>query len=296
MTALVVEEKRLQQLRKLKFLSISSSHGRWHSPLDVLARESSPEDARKFLCDHFPKDTFSRAWGGLILGKNEFPKIGMQALTTISENQNRNRRELKNVVANSMARVVIHKSGSNELKSFMVTDEKKILEVEPWGLRVWNELPPGKKINFDPRRRRCLGEEAIKNIEQRVEEYLENLKRIYTDSDAEFVFHVSILERICNKDKYLKNCNIYFAYANRFLKEKLKRLNRVDQVKNRKGIFIYWHFLNVAEQFYLAENPILLFKPHEQKNGWMVHRNREAMEKLVDMYMAEVYKVLDDKI
>ena len=238
MAAMVIDKKRLEQVKALKYLHISSSHGRWHSPLDVLMRESSPQDARKFLCDHFPEDTFSRAWGGLSLGKKEFPKIGMQALPRISEKQDRYRKELKSVVSNSLARVVIHKSGSNELKSLIVNDEKKILEVEPWGLLIWNGLPAWKKINFDRRRQRCLGEKAQENIEMRMEEYVKKLIEIYTDSDAEFVFHVSILERICNKDKYLKSCNIFFAYANSYLKEKIRRLNRVDRVQNRKGVFI----------------------------------------------------------
>ena len=206
------------------------------------------------------------------------------------------RKDLKNVVSNSLARVVIHKTGSNEIKPLMVDDEKRILEVEPWGVGIWNGLSPLQKISLNTRRRRCLGGEAQANIEKRMDEYLEELKKIYTDSSAEFVFHVSILERICNRDRYLKNGNIFFAYANSYLKEKLHRLNREDRVKNRKGEFIYWHFLNVASQFYESENPTLLFKPHERQNGWMVHRNREAMQVLVDMYMAEVYEVLVGKI
>ena len=48
----------------------------------------------------------------------------------------------------------------------------------------------------------------------------------------------------------------------------------------------------VSKQFFEANDPKYLFRSYERENGWMVHRTREAMEALVEMYLAEVYKVL----
>jgi hypothetical protein len=275
----------------IKLLVINSSHGRHHSPNDT-GGATTPGQARKFLLDHFPTGTQSRAWGGLILGGIEFPKRGFRALTELSSGTKRKIREVKTEIRVSHAQVAVQVSGSNELKSFMVNDKDQVQIVEEWGVKTWKQLTSSQKSNFNPRKHRCLGKDAHDLVKKRVKTYVSNLVEIYADSELEYVFHVSILERICEKDTYLKNCNIYYAYANHFLKIELGRLNGVNRVKNRGGNYITWNFVAVSKQFFEANDPKYLFKSYERENGWMVHRTKEAMEALVEMYLAEVYKVL----
>lgn len=269
----------------------NSSHGRYHSPRDC-GRNSTPEEAREFLVNHFPPGTESRAWGGLILGGVETPKKGMFICKEFGSESRRKIRELKGVLKNSRAQVAIHSSGSNELKSFMINDNNEIQAVGDGGLKTWEQLTPDQKINFNYRKKQCLHPAAQTLVKERVGKYVDNLAEIYKESGLRHVFHISILERIYEKDPWLKNCNIFYAYANNFLKMELAKLNGTKQMKNKFGEIVTWHFVNVAEQFYGAGDPKLLFNEWERGNGAMIHRNRESMKSLVDMYMLKIFKVL----
>ena len=190
------------------------------------------------------------------------------------------------------------------LKFLMADDKGQVPLVNEVRLRIWEELPPERKINFDPRKGNFLDTKQKRIVGGRVLKYLENIKPIYESSNIKYVFHVSPLERIYTRpeDTLLRDCNIYYAYASFYLKKALARLNGEGEegeerrVRNKKGEKISWFFINASGQFYNAENPSSLFEDYDRGNGRLLHRTQAAMEELVETYMTGIHKKLEEGV
>ena len=67
-------------------------------------------------------------------------------------------------------------------------------------------------------------------------------------------------------------------------------------VCNANGKFITWEFVNVSEQYYMAQarnNVASLYRRNERISGELTHRNIHAYRELIDLYMREVHKYVE---
>ena len=282
------------KLAKVGVIAVKDSHGRHHSP-GCSAPVASYDEADAFLKKHFPAGTESRAWGGLTLDSVVFDKNTGKFCEKMPDAAVKQRKKVRAFVSKSTARVAVMECGSNAIFALMTDDGNNVLPAGESFWNDWNALPESWRISPHFNKKMFISKAASMHIKERVRSYVRNVIEIYENSDVEFVFHVSILERLYKSNHVLEKCNLYYAYANFYLKKELQKLNGLDpgnRVINRSGKVIGWHFVNVASQFYKAKQPKNLFLKKERNSGRMVHRNKEAMEELVEMYMAEVYTTL----
>ena len=291
------------RLAKVGVIAWGDSHLR-HSSKDDARPAASYSEADRLFKKHFPvgKHTESRAWGGLTLDTVLFDKDSGKICDKKSRlfiRKTKQRDKVRDFVAASKARVAVMECGSNSIFAFTTDDENFVFPTDSGSINKWNKVPSNWKINPRFNKTNYFSTTAVCHIKKRVQTYVENLVQIYKNSDVEFVFHVSILERVYKPTHVLRNCNLYFAYANFFLKRELNKLNGVDlsdRVMNRAGKSISWHFINVARQFYKAKDQESLFMKWERdnytKNRYLIHRSREAMDEIIGMCMAELYDTL----
>ena len=167
---------------------------------------------------------------------------------------------------------------SNDWKCFLTDHKGHMLPLMSSSYSRWSKLSGKEKANYDAFAHKPLLKESRLHLECQFLKYEEILKPILAKSNLESIYHSSVLERMNSKYPYLP---FYFAILNSFLKKYLKLWNNNKTFVNKNGKPIRCNFINVADQFHLAENPIKLFIKREVvAGGELTHRTHEAYDKL----------------
>lgn len=225
-------------------------------------------------------------FGGLTLAPVEFMREGWGTLEKKSGHRKRQVSELERGIRRSNLSNCLLVGGTNDFKWFIVREgEGKPVSLAKNGLEVWGKLKGSQKLRFNPRKHLVLGQEARQFILGKVQDFVDILVNIFKNSRFSKVFISSLLERRLPGVPYLE---IYFAHINCFMEKSVHKLNDRDTVKNVLGQPIAWFFVNVADQFYLSENPEALFRESLHSRGGLVHRHITAMEEICFKYMTAI--------
>ena len=167
---------------------------------------------------------------------------------------------------------------SNDYKTFL-SIEGKMIPLTRKAKSHFDKLTKKEKATYDVLTHRPLLKTSKIHLESKFQAYENILTPILAKSNLEYFYHCSIFERI---NPRVANLPMYFAILNSFLKRKLNYWSRNETFKNRNGKPIKCIFVDVREQFFLAENPHKLFVDREViSGGELVHRQDWALDELV---------------
>ena len=233
---------------------------------------------------------------GMFLLNTEFERgVSLVQLPQKSQFRINQCNKLFDAMRTSHEKVCILVVGSNDIKSFIVNPlTKKVFKLRNNFVRKFNSLSPDKKSKLVLRNTKCLTGVVQSHLEKRVEELLQTIVVVLKDCNFNHVIFSSLLER--NWDKVgMPDLPFWFAHINAVLYTKLQKLD--GKVENRYKSFIKFHFVNVCDQYFNAEDNKSvdqIFRSYEVLGGELTHRNSEAMREIVRRYMVEANMHLSD--
>ena len=261
---------------------LASSHGRIYATTHAERNYSSSR--KENFHSYFPKFKAIYFWPGLTL-LDDYAREGFKKLLKKGKGHQADKEHFEAIFRNSMAKMVLLIIGSNDYKSF-ITKNGRILRCSKKDRKRWQSLEASKKINFQPRdHRKFLIDSDINHIKENVKVFFEYLISLVKNSRKTTVFLSSLLERVYKVNH--PNLDLLFAYINHFLFEEVKKNTEICNAIGGKVNFV---FINVACQFYNAENPVSLAIDREKGRGELTHRNKTAMRELAGTYGSHILK------
>lgn len=173
---------------------------------------------------------------------------------------------------------------SNDYKAFITNHLGKLLPLNKGAIEKWEKLKSekGKRVGYNAFDKRPWSWKLRKQLMAQFGVYKDVLASILSRSSLKVLHHSSILERL---NPAIEHLDFYFAVLNSVLQRHLERWSREEVFKNKHGEPIVCKFVNVKEQFCLAPEPELLFRPREVADrGELTHRNDEAMDVIADIW------------
>ena len=224
-----------------------------------------------------------RSFGGLIIMNKIFERDYLEVLPDQSRKTFRRIKktqflDFSNYLSSGVENSALLVCLSNDWKCFLTDHKGHMLPLMSSAYVKWRKLSAEEKANYDAFVYKPLFKESRLHLESQFLMYEQILKPILAKSKLESIYHSSVLERMHPKYPYLP---FHFAILNSYLKKYLKIWNNNKTFVNKYGTPIKCNFVNVADQFHLAENPQLLFIRREiDAGGELTHRTNEAYDKL----------------
>ena len=253
--------------------------------------------ARQRFEEYFPIGSEIKAWGGLILAKDDY---GLQPLSRLVKPPYKRDskviqvEEFENFLKYSKCKVSLQVTTANDFKVFLVK-EGQMLPVSPQSEERWSQLSNEQKCGFSIKKSRFLSKDSRDFIQEKVETYVSYLKKLYQLSHAKFVFHSSLLERSYPKIKIFRNLELYFCHLNDMIRREINSLNQGEGVNNVDGERIEWFFIDVSHHFFKETEKIKLFTFTDQKKKTLVHRNEKELKLIVDSYLQHIHQKLAER-
>ena len=193
---------------------------------------------------------------------------------------------------NAKERVCLLVIGTNDFKSFLVRNNKKLKAGSSFK-RKWDKLSLSQKVKFSAKTHRLVSRTVLDHMKDQIDKFVDKVKVVAEECKFDVILLSSLLERNYDKVGY-KHLDFWFAHLNHLLYKALKKLEL--SVCNANGKFITWEFVNVSEQYYMAQarnNVASLYRRNERISGELTHRNIHAYRELIDLYMREVHKYVE---
>lgn len=168
---------------------------------------------------------------------------------------------------------VIFLGMSNDLES-LIFQCGNLLRVKPNAHARWGKLSSEEKAHFNHNALKLLHNNSVTFLKWRLSLYVEQLSDLFSNTSAQVVYHLSVLERLM--PLVHPNLPMHMAILNSFLFTLLKKI----AIRNKFGQKIRFQFVNVATQFYSEKNPSILFRDNEVYKGVMVHRTMKAYQNI----------------
>ena len=292
---------------------ISSSHLEYLSRGDCPGSLGSPNNSYKLgkaimRAGTLPTNTEVNAFGGLLLADKIYrpDPANLKPIQYFMDPARQKQRdyiqEISTILRDTNRKVALFQTGSNDYKSFVVRDGK-FITLQPYqnftiaqalskqSVRMSGHLEPA------PTHPTIISDSDLSYVKNQVRAYLAVLTKLISDSEVQYIFHSSILERFyTNTSGWL--CIIpYFNIINFCLRDCLAELNSPDmrvRILNRNGYPTTWHFSDVAEQIQtLLDDGVTvrhIFNPSPQ--GRLIHRKISAMSQIVRIHLYNIYKTL----
>lgn len=260
---------------------LASSHGRIYAT--TYADRSYRSTRKENFHSYFPNFRSIYFWPGLTL-LDDYAREGFKKLLKKGRGHQLDKDEFEAIFCKALTKMVLLIIGSNDYKSF-ITKNGRILRCSKKDLKRWQGLDPSEKIKFQPRNhKKFLKDSDVKHIKDNVKVFFDYLAGLVKKSRKTTVFLSSLLERVY-KDNH-PGLDLLFAYINHFLFENVKSA----EICNAMGVKVNFIFINVASQFFNAEDPLSLAIDREKEKGELTHRSKTAMHKLAGIYVSHIVK------
>ena len=200
---------------------------------------------------------------------------------------------LFNAMRMSPEYVCLLELGTNDIKSFTVNPStSKVFKVRQNALSKWSNLSHKNKIKLSIKKTMFLQTCITDHIERKVVKFLQAISSVVQETGFVHVIFSSLLERNWELAG-VYNLPFWFAHINSMFYAKLNKLD--GQIINKHGKVVKFSFVNVSEQYFLAEkdkNVHSIFRQYETVGGMLTHRNSEAIKKIVEIYLEKARKCL----
>ena len=180
---------------------------------------------------------------------------------------------------------VIFMGLSNDFENLIVQGGE-LLRLASNAITRWGGLSDEGRATFNHHNCRLLHNRSLRYLKGRLSIYIQQLETLFSDSTAEVIYHVSVLERLMPL-RY-PNLPMFWAVLNSMLFSALKKAT----ITNRYGKVIRFKFVRVGDLFFLNPNPESLFPRREINRRVMVHRTdaayRDIYERIHETVMRDV--------
>ncbi|MEC9321889.1 MAG: hypothetical protein VX869_06920 [Chloroflexota bacterium] len=160
-------------------------------------------------------------------------------------------------IQSARRRVYVVMALSNDWETFL-KEYGELLRLRSTALDYWrNKYTPDMRAKHAHRKRNLIAEGAMKRLEERVDNYITQLKGIFAETPAVTVYHTSVLERRY-PDYDRDHLDILFAVLNSLLHVKLFQA----EATNSRGEPIKFRFIRLTSQYH-RDGGFMDFRPDE---------------------------------
>ena len=262
----------------------SSSH---LSPADTNDPKTSFRLATKLRLAHIPRVDVVKSYRGLNL------------IEPMDEYRSNQFDRFKTGIIEDTNETMLLVGLSNDWEKLFYRNNK-LLRILPSAKKRWLQLQRQERACWNAHKFLLVKDSSSRYLTAHLRNYAETLKDIFRQTGMTKVYHSSVLER-----QYMKcdrtHLEILFAALNSYLHDILKDLD----VTNKNGIPVEFKFINVAWQYYSAENfdcfrhseihRVQREKWHRQKfnrvrdsEAGLAHRSLSSLTQLLDFYYSKL--------